>query len=228
MDSSDDDGGGANNHLIKMKTCPRCSTPIRKSLRYGNVIKQRLEDIAKVKIAAHGNPQEISGTQGRLLARLTELRRFDVNDDLAKDLERLERSVNRLAKGTMAAVTENQVTLIERYCAMNERINQHLCDLQKVALKWHNKQHLNLKGSYYFFSSLCEYTHRLASLLTEKQSGDARNALGIPSKVSSVLLNGRLFRRLKFSVYILLTFYSLKNIATIGRKSLVHYISEKF
>lgn len=152
MDSPDDDGGGANNHLIKMKTCPRCSTPIRKSLRYGNVIKQRLEDIAKVKIAAHGNPQELSGTQGRLLARLTELRRFGVKDDLAKDLERLERSINRLAKGTMAAVTENQVTLMERYCAMNERINQHLCDLQKVALKWHNKQHLNLKGAYYFFS----------------------------------------------------------------------------
>lgn len=152
MDSPDDDGGGANNHLIKMKTCPRCSTPIRKSLRYGNVIKQRLEDIAKVKIAARGNPQEISGTQGRLLARLTELRRFGVKDDLAKDLERLERSINRLAKGTMAAVTENQVTLMERYCAMNERINQHLCDLQKVALKWHKKQHLNLKGAYYFFS----------------------------------------------------------------------------
>lgn len=153
MDSSDDDGGGANNHLIKMKTCPRCSTPIRKSLRYGNVIKQRLEDIAKVKIAAHGNPQEISGTQGRLLARLTVLRRFDVKDDLAKDLERLEHSVNRLAKGTMAAVTENQVTLMERYCAMNERINKHLCDLQKVASKWHNKQHLHLEGGYYFFSS---------------------------------------------------------------------------
>ena len=154
MDSSDDDGGGANNHLIKMKTCPRCSTPILKSLRYGNVIKQRLEDIAKVKIAAHGNPQEISGTQGRLLARLTVLRRFDVKDDLAKDLERLERSVNRLAKGTMVAVTENQVTLMERYCAMNERINKHLCDLQKkVASKWHNKQHLHLEGGYYFFSS---------------------------------------------------------------------------
>ena len=153
MDSPDDDGGGANDHLIKMKTCPRCSTPIRKSLRYGNMIKQRLEDIAKVKIAAHGNPQEISGTQERLLARLTELRRFGVKDDLAKDLERLERSVNRLAKGTMAAVTENQVTLMERYCAMSERINQHLCDLQKVAVKWHNKQHLHLEGGYYFFSS---------------------------------------------------------------------------
>ena len=195
MDSSDDDGGGANNHLIKMKTCPRCSTPIRKSLRYGNVIKQRLEDIAKVKIAAHGNPQEISGTQGRLLARLTELRRFDVNDDLAKDLERLERSVNRLAKGTMAAVTENQVTLMERYCAMNERINKHLCDLQKVASKWHNKQHLHLEGGYYFFSSYVNIPLRLVSLLIRKQSGDTRNALGIPSKVNSVPLNGRLFRR---------------------------------
>lgn len=195
MDSSDDDGGGANNHLIKMKTCPRCSTPIRKSLRYGNVIKQRLEDIAKVKIAAHGNPQERSGTQGRLLARLTVLRRFDVKDDLAKDLERLERSVNRLAKGTMAAVTENQVTLMERYCAMNERINKHLCDLQKVASKWHNKQHLHLEGGYYFFSSYVNIPLRLVSLLIRKQSGDTRNALGIPSKVNSVPLNGRLFRR---------------------------------
>ena len=124
MDFSDHDS--PDDHVIKMKPCPRCNTPIRTSLRYGNVIKQRLQDIEKVKIAAHGHPQEMSETKKRLHARLTDLRRIPKREEAVKDLERLERSINRLAKGTMAAVTENQVTLMERYCVMSQRLNEHL------------------------------------------------------------------------------------------------------
>lgn len=36
-------------HIIKLKSCPKCSKPIRKSLRYGNLIKQTLSDLEKVK-----------------------------------------------------------------------------------------------------------------------------------------------------------------------------------
>lgn len=34
---------------VKFATCPRCRTPVRKSLRYGNRIKQTLIDVAEVK-----------------------------------------------------------------------------------------------------------------------------------------------------------------------------------
>ncbi|KAG9479348.1 hypothetical protein GDO78_012817 [Eleutherodactylus coqui] len=35
--------------MIQLKSCPKCSKPIRKSLRYGNLIKQTLSDMEKVK-----------------------------------------------------------------------------------------------------------------------------------------------------------------------------------
>ncbi|XP_073534627.1 NFX1-type zinc finger-containing protein 1-like isoform X8 [Phyllobates terribilis] len=35
--------------IIKLKSCPKCLKPIRKSLRYGNLIKQTLSDLEKVK-----------------------------------------------------------------------------------------------------------------------------------------------------------------------------------
>ena len=34
---------------IQFKTCPKCNTQIRKSLRYGNIIKQTLEDYESIK-----------------------------------------------------------------------------------------------------------------------------------------------------------------------------------
>ena len=47
---------------IQLKSCPRCKTPIRKSLRYGNVIKQQLNDIEKVKEKLLGDKNELPFT----------------------------------------------------------------------------------------------------------------------------------------------------------------------
>ena len=124
MDSSDDNH--TDSHVIQLKACPRCNTPIRTSLRYGNVIKQRLKDIEKVKVAAYGHPSEMEETKESLRWRLAELRRICKGEDTERDLQRLQRSVGRLAKGTMAVVTENQVTLMERWCMMSQRMNEHL------------------------------------------------------------------------------------------------------
>lgn len=124
MDSSDDNH--TDSHVIQLKTCPRCNTPIRTSLRYGNVIKQRLQDIEKVKVAAYGHPSEMEETKESLHWRLAELRMICKGEDTERDLQRLQRSVSRLAKGTMAVVTENQVTLMERWCMMSQKMNEHL------------------------------------------------------------------------------------------------------
>ena len=120
MDASDESSTGS--RVIKLKPCPRCNAPIRTSLRYGNVIKQQLQDIEKVKIAAHGHPSEMTEIKDRLLARLNQLKTISIGKDTESDLQRLERSVNRMAKGTMAVVTENQVTLMERVYMLNQRL----------------------------------------------------------------------------------------------------------
>ena len=64
MDSPDDNS--VDGHVIQLQRCPRCNTPIRTSLRYGDVIKQQLRDIEKVKIADHGHLSEMGQTKERL------------------------------------------------------------------------------------------------------------------------------------------------------------------
>lgn len=120
MDSSDE--SLTDSHVIKLKPCPRCNTPIRTSLRYGNVIKQRLQDIEEVKLASHGHPSEMTEIKERLLGRLNQVKTISIGKDTERDLQRLERSVHRIAKGTMAVITENQVTLMERFYMLNQRL----------------------------------------------------------------------------------------------------------
>ena len=38
-------------HTIQMKGCLQCKTPIRRSLRYGNIVKTRAKEIEEVKDA---------------------------------------------------------------------------------------------------------------------------------------------------------------------------------
>ncbi|XP_052040295.1 NFX1-type zinc finger-containing protein 1 [Apodemus sylvaticus] len=51
---------------IKLKVCPICQVPIRKNLRYGTSIKQRLEEIEMVKEKIQGSAGEIAASQERL------------------------------------------------------------------------------------------------------------------------------------------------------------------
>eukprot|EP00794_Sanderia_malayensis_P005584 gene5584-6273_t len=48
MKQEDDDNNDAS-VSIKLKECPKCKTPIRKSWRYGNVIKKCMQDVNEVK-----------------------------------------------------------------------------------------------------------------------------------------------------------------------------------
>ncbi|NXS45373.1 ZNFX1 protein, partial [Balaeniceps rex] len=63
MDEDDD--------VIKLKVCPICQTPIRKNLRYGTIVKRRLDEIEKVKEKIQGPAQEIESSRQRLQGALT-------------------------------------------------------------------------------------------------------------------------------------------------------------
>uniref|UniRef100_A0A8D0HDW3 RZ-type domain-containing protein n=1 Tax=Sphenodon punctatus TaxID=8508 RepID=A0A8D0HDW3_SPHPU len=51
---------------IKLKVCPSCQTPIRKNLRYGTIVKRRLEEIERVKERIQGPGGEIVASRLRL------------------------------------------------------------------------------------------------------------------------------------------------------------------
>ncbi|XP_034642892.1 NFX1-type zinc finger-containing protein 1 [Trachemys scripta elegans] len=52
--------------VIKLKVCPSCQTAIRKNLRYGTIVKRRLEEIERVKERIQGPVSEIETSRHRL------------------------------------------------------------------------------------------------------------------------------------------------------------------
>lgn len=64
MDGDDD--------VVKLKVCPLCQTPIRKSLRYGTSVKRQVEEIEQVKQKIQGPAQEIESNRQRLQAALVQ------------------------------------------------------------------------------------------------------------------------------------------------------------
>ncbi|XP_072206179.1 NFX1-type zinc finger-containing protein 1 isoform X2 [Excalfactoria chinensis] len=58
-------------NAIKLKVCPTCQTPVRKSLRYGTIVKKHLAEIEKVKEKILGPAWEIRSSRQRLQAVLT-------------------------------------------------------------------------------------------------------------------------------------------------------------
>ena len=111
---------------IQLKPCPRCKTPIRRSLRYGNVIKQQLQNIEQVKKKVIGHSSELEEAKERLNRRLIDLTKQFDQEKKMEEWKRFERRLDRMSKGIMAAVTENQVTLMERYCRMSDKLKQSL------------------------------------------------------------------------------------------------------
>ena len=111
---------------IQLKSCPRCKAPIRRSLRYGNVIKQQLQNKKKKKKKVIGHSSELEEAKERLNRRLIDLTKQFDQEIKMEEWKRFERRVDRMSKGIMAAVTENQVTLMERYCRMSDKLKQSL------------------------------------------------------------------------------------------------------
>ena len=58
---------------IQLKACPKCKTPIRKSQRYGNVIKKILHDIEAVKEKVRENGEDSRKQKANLNSKLNDL-----------------------------------------------------------------------------------------------------------------------------------------------------------
>jgi len=90
------------------------------------VIKQQLQNIEEVKKKVNGYPEEIEEAKENLQTRLTYLKKTFDGENEMKEWERLKRSVNRTTNGVVAAVNENRLTLLERYCVMSQKLRGNL------------------------------------------------------------------------------------------------------
>ena len=117
----------AESQAIQLKTCPRCRTPIRCSLRYGNVIKQQLRDIENVKKKLLVEADSGLSSQKRLLKdRLTTLSKKFNAENYQHVWETLKQRVEKMKNGLKYPLLENKIMLMERYCLMTEKAGKYL------------------------------------------------------------------------------------------------------
>ena len=99
-----DDGKAVN---VQLKRCPKCSTPIRTSLRYGNIVKKILADFEKIKrkilLGKQQREQAVSG----LSLKAQKIKLFP------EDQEKLEESLRHPnLTDEQVNVFENQINLL--------------------------------------------------------------------------------------------------------------------
>lgn len=117
----------AESQAIQLKTCPRCRTPIRCSLRYGNVIKQQLRDIENVKKKLLVEADSGLSSKKRLLKdRLTTFSKKFNAENYQHVWETLKQRVEKMKNGLKYPLLENKIMLMERYCLMTEKAGKYL------------------------------------------------------------------------------------------------------
>ncbi|XP_030319243.1 NFX1-type zinc finger-containing protein 1 isoform X1 [Calypte anna] len=114
----DDDGD-----IIKLKVCPICQTPIRKNLRYGTIVKRRLDEIEKVKEKIQGPAQEIESSRQRLQAALTGNAVLQRNLPLEYLMLKNKLKTSALST-TSIGLIQNQLNFYERVADLTNSMNK--------------------------------------------------------------------------------------------------------
>ena len=142
--AADDDGKAVD---VKLKPCPKCSTPIRTSLRYGNVVKKILADFEEIKrkilLGKQQREQAVSG----LSLKVQKIKLFP------EDQKKLEESL------LLKNLTDEQVNVFENQISL-------LCFLQELKVKIH-------KGAKAESERAQESYHSLRLLLERKEELDS-------------------------------------------------------
>ncbi|NXU72969.1 ZNFX1 protein, partial [Oreotrochilus melanogaster] len=109
--------------IIKLKVCPICQTPIRKNLRYGTIVKRRLDEIEKVKEKIQGPAQEIESSRQRLQAALTGNAVLQRNLPL-KYLMLKDKLKTSALSTTSIGLIQNQLNFYERVADLTNSMNK--------------------------------------------------------------------------------------------------------
>ncbi|XP_004687522.1 PREDICTED: NFX1-type zinc finger-containing protein 1 [Condylura cristata] len=118
---------------IKLKVCPICQVPIRKNLRYGTSIKQRLEEIEIVKVKIQGSAREVATSREQLQALLA---KKDLLHQLCpKDFLMLEEKL------TLENLSVKELGLIENYISFCD----HLAGLWDSLKKSHASDQVRVR-----------------------------------------------------------------------------------
>lgn len=137
---------------IQMKRCPRCSTTIRRCLRYSDVIKQQLQDISKVK--AEMRKKTICGLEEKpflLRNRLYRLKDKFPQKIFSNFWSTLQLDLHKLTNRLRATLLENKIMLTNRFCVTFTKMKNLVQEVPMEFFKEHNLEgglFLNLRPHY--------------------------------------------------------------------------------
>ncbi|PKU35329.1 hypothetical protein llap_14368 [Limosa lapponica baueri] len=139
-------------NVIKLKVCPMCQTPIRKNLRYGTIVKRRLDEIEKVKEKIQGPAQEIESNRQRLQRALTGNAVLQRNLPLKYLMLEDKLKASELSTKSIGLI-ENQLNLYERVADLTNSMSKINANDRKGLRKrldevqeWLDKPRLSFTG----------------------------------------------------------------------------------
>lgn len=123
---------------VQLKRCPKCSTPIRTSLRYGNIIKKILADFERIKEKILLGDKKRTMEVNRLRLEVQKIEKFP------EDQDQLQRALShKTLTNEQVNVYENQISFLsflqtikanieKRMDAESERATRHVYFLQET------------------------------------------------------------------------------------------------
>ncbi|CAG2235642.1 NFX1-type zinc finger-containing protein 1 [Mytilus edulis] len=106
-----------NKTSIKLKECPKCKTPIRRNLRYGNMIKEVLKDIECVKKQMIGNEKKIDEIIESIQEGIIKL----TTEDRATVKQQMENMSKRPVSVQNFGTVNNQVNFFARLSGLEKQ-----------------------------------------------------------------------------------------------------------
>ncbi|XP_030831565.1 NFX1-type zinc finger-containing protein 1-like [Strongylocentrotus purpuratus] len=132
---------------IKLKECPWCTTPIRRNLRFGNLIKQALNDINAVKRNIFGDENTIHYLRRNLQEKLREVEEnmdfFAIASDEKLFLQTMDaRRFHGMVSST-SALSHGQITALKNRVRFLEEMRDVAEALRSLRSPSLNQQYVN-------------------------------------------------------------------------------------
>ena len=124
MEESNNTRGGSEEDEIKYKLCPKCSTPILSSRRYGKIVKKVLADFEAVKRRICLLDVADSKQIHKILVEVQEIKEFK------KEVEEITQSITTDGSVSSEEVTkrQNQVTLLKVLDSIHSLVKKNRMD----------------------------------------------------------------------------------------------------
>ncbi|XP_074653872.1 NFX1-type zinc finger-containing protein 1-like [Tubulanus polymorphus] len=112
----------ANSRVIQLPSCPKCKTPIQQHLRYGNIIKEKVSLIERVKERILGAEAEKQQTVNRLLRELNtvDFKRFADRENMKDVLNGEMITLHQIN------VIHNQLNIMKALKKMTKQVTDNL------------------------------------------------------------------------------------------------------